>query len=306
MSAAGQSGSPAPNAGAGGEGGADSSDEESKLGTQCDAPGALACAGAHQKVTLICSGDGKWEAHQTCSSGQFCSSTSGPDLGLCKAPRSDCVAREPGETFCAADAKTLMQCDLDGISGTQVENCDARCIDGMCAAAPPCPDNIVYSCDPSCPGPNTSPSCFNLCPAAASGISPLLDVSDEINGTRYAVALPAVPADSQPCSCVDAKGALKAVAFRIPSPSVGYRWKVTYPPSWTLHYYGDTEEEKDDYKKCQLPWPFMTSATSGCTLMYGSAAPAKTQVWLSATAAVAEPGAVLIELLPQADAKCAP
>jgi hypothetical protein len=299
------SGANAGSGSSGGDGGARSLPDEPQLGAACERGGALSCADAHQKLTLVCSAAGKWETNQTCPSGQFCSSTAGPDLGICKAPEADCAARQPGDTFCASDSITLMQCDVDGITAAQAEQCQAGCIEGACAPARPCPANIVYSCDPGCPGPNTNPSCFELCPTPASGISPLLELSDVVHGGTYAIALPAVASDSQPCSCVEADGSLQGVVFRVPNPPSGSRWRFTYPTTWEFHSDITANGETNDYyKSCQHPWPGYSSITPGCaTVRPESTTPL---IWLSANAPVTEPATVFVELLPNADATCAP
>jgi hypothetical protein len=310
MTEAGQSGDattigPHAGAGSGGDGGAPPAALEPTLGSTCDAPGALACAGPHQKLTLVCSAGRKWETNQTCPSGQFCSSTPGPDLGICKDPTADCASHQPGDSFCAADAKTLMRCDRDGIAAEQVEQCGTGCVDGRCAAAHPCPESLIYSCDPGCPGPNTAPSCFNLCPSPAGGMSPLLELPAVPNGVKYVVALPAVATSSQPCSCAQANGALQAVAFRVPNASNGSRWRFSYPKAWEFHDDANPYEEPSDYYKgCNQTWPRHLSGTPGCALVIPSTtAPL---IWLSATGPIADPGTLIVELLPNADATCAP
>ena len=289
----------------GGDGGATSPPDDPQLGGPCQRAGALTCAGAHQKLTLVCSAGRKWETNQTCPSGQFCSSTPGPDLGICKAPEVGCAARQPGDLFCASDSITLMQCDEDAIAATQVQQCEARCVDEQCAAALPCPDNIVYSCDPSCPGPDTSPSCFEFCPTPASGMSPLLKLTEVVDGVKYAIALPAVAPDSQPCSCVEAKGALQGVAFRVPGPPRGSRWRFTYPKTWELRSaLARSGESNDYYKACDLAWPAAVSLTPGCTIFSTDTSTAR--AWLSTNVPVTEPAAVFVELLPTAEAVCVP
>lgn len=289
-----------------GEGGAPTSTTKGpQLGAACESAGALACAGPHQKLTLVCSAGGTWQTNQTCGSGQFCSSTSGPDLGICKAADSDCADRQPGDAFCASDAVTLMQCDEDGIAATEFRQCEARCMDGKCAAALPCPDNIVYSCDPGCPGPDGSPSCFDLCPTPAGGISPLLELSRVVNGEKYAIALPAVAPNSEPCSCVESGGTLEGVAFRVPSPPTGLRWRLTYPKTWAFRVaQGSSGEVTDHYKACMRPWPSISSPTPGCATIQTDSVPPL--VWFSTESPVAEPGTVFVELLAAEDARCAP
>jgi hypothetical protein len=293
-------------AGSGGDGGASmSSPDKPQLGGACQSPGALACAGAHQKLTLICSAGRKWEANQTCPSGQFCSSTPGPDLGICKAPDVDCAERQPGDAFCASDAITLLQCDADGIATAEVEKCQAGCVDGACALPRQCPENIVYSCDPTCPGPSTNPSCFEVCPTPAGGLSPLLELNAVATGIKYAIALPVVAPNSQPCSCAKANGALAGVVFRVPSPKNPNRWRFTYPKTWEFRRSPSpaSAETNDYYKACMLAWPGQSSATPGCATIGPEIDPPL--VWLSANAPVTEPGTVFVELLPFGESTCA-
>lgn len=291
-----------------GDGGAPMSlPDEPQLGGACESAGALACAGAHQKLTLVCSAGGKWEANQTCPSGQFCSSTPGPDLGICKAPDVDCAERQPGDFVCASDAITLLQCDEDGIAAAEVERCQEACVDGKCGLPPPCPENIVYSCDPRCPGPpNTNPRCFDLCPTPArSGASPILGVSFSVPRIKWAIVLPAVAPNSQPCACVNANGALEGIAFQLQSPTKGNRFKFTYPKAWEFRSSQPAAGEMNNYyQACMLAWPGRLSATPGCATV--GPAPDNTLVWLAASAPVAEPGTVVVELLPDAEATCEP
>jgi hypothetical protein len=196
-----------------------------------------------------------------------------------------------------------MQCDDDGIAAAEVEQCPSGCVDGQCAPARPCAENIVYSCDPGCPGPNTSPSCFELCPTPASGISPLLELSDVVDGLKYAIALPIVAANSEPCSCSKANGALQGFAFRVPSPPGGSKWRFTYPKTWELRSLPLAPEEMEGhYKDCVRPWPVYLGPSSGCITVTPDATP--TPMLLSAKGPVTEPATVFVELLRDADATC--
>jgi len=277
----------------GGNGGAPVQEEAPALGARCAAPGTLACAGHHQKLTLVCSAAGTWDVNQTCPSGQFCDSAEGTDQGICKAPDSDCAAREPGEALCAgSDGKDAMQCDADGLSAQVVEHCADRCVDGQCADALPCPEGIVYSCDPKCPGgPDPAvPACFELCPNAPRGLSPFLQISEE---HRAAIALPPVPAGGEPCACDNALGALAAVAFQLPVGSTRY-WRITYPQTWTLHWLTNTlhlPPPKDEYS-CSSAWPAGVSQTPGCAVVD---ADIEGRLWLGANTPTPEATAALIE-----------
>jgi hypothetical protein len=301
---AGDGGEPTgPTGGSGGDGGAPMSfPDKPQLGGACQSPGALACAGAHQKLSLICSAGRKWEANQTCPSGQFCSSAPGPDLGICKVPDAYCAEREPGDFVCASDAITRLQCDEDGIAAAEVEQCQPACVDGKCGLPPPCPEHIVYSCDPRCPGPR----CFDLCPTpASSGASPILGVSASVPGIKWTILLPAVAPNSQPCTCVNANGALEGIAFQVPSPKNGFRWRFTYPKGWEFRSSQPAAGETNNYyQACTLAWPGRLSATPGCATL--GPASAHASVWLAANGPVTEPGTMVVELLPDAEATCEP
>jgi hypothetical protein len=265
------------------------------LGDACSPPGALACAGPNQKLTLVCGGDKTWETNQTCASGEFCQSTPGADLGLCKKPSDDCASRQPGDAFCgSSDSKDAMECDADGLAADLVEHCADRCVDGKCADALSCPDNIVYSCDPKCPGGPTpaAAACFELCPTVPGGLSPKLDLDAAQPGVKYAIMLPAVSASPSPCSCDSAVDSLQGVAFRLISDTTKY-WRITYPEPWVLHYqanYVDAASGKDEYKGCGI-WPFHDG--KDCTVLTGQYI--DWSIWFSTAEPVAAPAIAFIE-----------
>ncbi len=120
------------------------------LGEPCDAPGQLACAGNHQKLTVVCGGDGEWEVNETCSATAFCDSTEEETTGLCVEPSAECMERSIDERFCQdGDA---YWCTPDGLVPTLAEVCDVRCVDGACVnETDACPaEGIVFNCDPAC------------------------------------------------------------------------------------------------------------------------------------------------------------
>jgi hypothetical protein len=267
-----------------------STSNEPTLGGDCSPPGALACAGNHQKLTLVCSAMGAWETHETCPSGQFCDSTPGPDVGICKAPSPDCAGRQPGDLFCSGT--DVLQCDANAIAADVTEHCEGRCVEGKCAAASPCPENIVYSCNPNCPaGPDPAvPDCFELCPNAPAGLSPVLEIPE---GHSSAIALPAVSAAAEPCACDQALGALAAVAFQLPVGSTRY-WRITYPQGWTLRWYTNTlhlPPPRNEYA-CASAWPAGVSQTPGCAIVD---ADIEGRLWLATNTPTSEAATVLIE-----------
>lgn len=296
-------------AGAGGEGGASTSstDDGPALGGDCTAPGALACAGPHQKLTLLCSADKTWAANQTCASGQYCSSTAGPDLGICKAPSADCASRQPGEAFCSGtDMKDATKCDVDGIDAKLVEHCADRCVDGKCEGPAPCPENIIYSCDPKCPGdPAPKAACFNLCETAPSGLSPLLDLSQAEPGTKYSIALPAVAGDATKCPCTSGSvpSSLDAFAFRLPPAPSGEAWLLTYPESWEVRTENDAKALKSPEYRCQSYWPNFQTSTPGCTTVVGGFYE-DVRVWLFTKVGQPTATSVTLQIMNSNDAVC--
>jgi hypothetical protein len=98
------------------------------LGEPCDAPGTLACAGNHQKLTVVCGGDGEWETNQTCGATEFCDSVEGDTTGLCLEPEAECEGREPDDTICVDG--NVYSCAPDGIRPWLSEICTGFCEDG--------------------------------------------------------------------------------------------------------------------------------------------------------------------------------
>jgi len=280
--------------------------DQPTLGDACSPPGALACAGPHQKLTIVCGGAKTWDTNQTCASGEFCESTPGPDVGLCKKPDADCASRQPGDAFCGgADSKDAMKCDADGLAAGLVEHCNDKCVDGKCETNPPyvCPTNIVYSCDPMCPGDGsaTLPACFELCPKIPRNqLPPLLDLAAAEPGVSYSVVLPPVPADSLPCPCSTDSASqvawipagIQAVAFRLPaSPTGSGGWRIRYPKDWTVRssFLNGPVEGCDSLDSSKDP------DGDGCVYISPS-----TFVFLFTTTALSQPEAAEIQL----GAKC--
>jgi hypothetical protein len=136
----------------GGGSGGTSTGEVATLGDPCSTPGALACAGNHQKLTLLCSADETWEANETCDAGQFCDSTPGPNVGSCRDALEGCEA--PEDNFC--DGNELWECGPDTVTSELVEECIAGCQDGACLPGPgpgdePCPESpALADCSNQC------------------------------------------------------------------------------------------------------------------------------------------------------------
>lgn len=125
------------------------------LGDACEQPGALACAGNHQKLTLLCGGDGQWEPNQTCGSTEFCDSSEGSNAGVCVEAEEGCAGRDADERFCLDDG--LYDCRPDGIHPVLLENCVIECSERASEAicineVEPCPDPELeaFNCDLAC------------------------------------------------------------------------------------------------------------------------------------------------------------
>jgi hypothetical protein len=101
------------------------------LGTACSPPGALACAGHAQKVTLVC-GASVWTYASSCQSGQNCDSRPGTNQGICVAIDPLCASASPGRTVCA-DAADVVQCGPDLVSDSPAGRCVTQaCVAGAC------------------------------------------------------------------------------------------------------------------------------------------------------------------------------
>ena len=116
-----------------------------------------------------------------------------------------------------------------------------------------------------------------------------------------------VAPNSQSCACVNANGALEGIAFRVPSPleGRGLRWRFTYPKAWEFRSSQPAAGETNNYyQACQLAWPGRLSATPGCATI--GPASVDTLIWMAANGPVKEPGTMVAELLPDAEATCEP
>jgi len=116
------------------------------LGSPCDKPGALACAGHAQKLQLLCDG-GVWKSNGVCPGAQICDTRPGPTAGSCQDPDPKCVGKKPNESFCEGAVRRT--CGPDLLSST-IETCTsadhcaqgtgphcAKCLTGkfLCAGA---------------------------------------------------------------------------------------------------------------------------------------------------------------------------
>jgi hypothetical protein len=161
----GAAGGSGPGAGFGGvssEGGAGGGDDGvEELGGPCDSLAALACAGNHQRVTLICGADRRWEVNQTCGGDQVCDTSAGIRRGSCQDRLPECRDFDPGYRFCQ-DATTLMECGPDNVTTAVVETCTGACWEAACDNRPNhCPREAFVNCADDC-GDNTD--CSSYCP----------------------------------------------------------------------------------------------------------------------------------------------
>jgi hypothetical protein len=154
-----QGGSAGQSAGSGGQSGTagnGSAGMVGVLGTACSPPGDLACAGNHQKLTVLCGGNGTWQPNQTCGTDSFCDSTPGSNVGTCQPVAPGCEDG-PGTTFCDdQDPAQLVTCSADAVSTTTEPCAVGTCRGAICQEPPACPVWSDFersaSCTPECPG----------------------------------------------------------------------------------------------------------------------------------------------------------
>jgi hypothetical protein len=167
---AGQSGAGGSSDGGSGDGGDDGT---AVLGDPCDTPGALACAGFHQRVTLIC--DREWTVNQTCGGDQVCDTSSGINRGICRDRLPECRDFEPGHRFCQSDT-TLVACGPDNVTLEVVETCTGICWGDTCDNRPNhCPSPSLgaglINCADDCGG-RTERWCEENCPSLSLPLLP--------------------------------------------------------------------------------------------------------------------------------------
>src|SRR5688500_18993050 len=107
------------NGGETGEGGSTIDGSVIELGAACAPRGSLACAGRHQKLTLLCGASGVWEANGTCEPGEFCQAGAGVDQGTCLPEVEECRGEAPGAQVCLGDARR--ECGPDGVDSVLIE-----------------------------------------------------------------------------------------------------------------------------------------------------------------------------------------
>lgn len=115
---------------AAGDGGSMTDGSVGELGVACGQPGSLACAGKHQKLTLVCSAQGVWETNGTCGPGEFCQSAAGVDQGICLPEVEECRGEPPGARVCREGE--VRECGVDAVDSLPIESCTYGCMSGMC------------------------------------------------------------------------------------------------------------------------------------------------------------------------------
>jgi hypothetical protein len=150
-------------AGQGGSAGNGTAGMVGALGTPCSPPGALACAGNYQKLTVLCGGNGEWQPNQTCGADLYCDSTPGPNVGLC-APVAEGCEEGAGIVYCSEDEKRIVTCGPDAVTKSE-ETCEGACHRGVCRDdATPCPEwdeyDDVAACAKDCGEPTSADLCF--------------------------------------------------------------------------------------------------------------------------------------------------
>jgi hypothetical protein len=195
-SAGGTDGATSGQGGAGGStGGAGGDDGTEVLGDPCATPAALACAGFHQRVTLICGADRRWTVNQTCQDDQVCDTSPGLNRGICRDRLPECRDFEPGHRFCQGDT-TLVACGPDNVTLETVETCTGVCWDNACDNRPnhcPSPAMLLTNCADDCGG--RTEGCMANCPGLGLGVGPSsLRVEFTVRTPAYDAAC------SEPCN----------------------------------------------------------------------------------------------------------
>ncbi|MBN1607374.1 MAG: hypothetical protein JW940_12120 [Polyangiaceae bacterium] len=200
--------------------------EVGTVGTECSPPGALQCADTHQRVIVVCGGDGTWEAFETCPVGQFCDTRQGASLGSCQDPYPDCVDQEPGYRFCKDNA--VYECGPDTIATHLVEACELACLEAKCTTDQSCPAGTNWvNCSQDCPqveygcGPDdTFAGTTGSCPAYANTVE-----WSSIKAIR-------LPAASEMCECENGMR-----SFAINNLDTSSALKMTIDPPWVISKY---------------------------------------------------------------------
>ncbi len=147
------------------------------IGDTCSPRGALACAGNHQKVTVLCGADGTWQPNETCGGNQFCDSTPGPNAGTCQLVAPGCEDGA-GTRWCDDDEKHLVTCGPDAVT-TIDDECSRACRSGECRNdLEECPTWENYAggiaCSRECDPPNSCSAGAGNCLFALVSVYPTI------------------------------------------------------------------------------------------------------------------------------------
>jgi hypothetical protein len=217
--ASGSGGSSGAGASSGSGGSSGSAGQIGVLGDTCSPRGKLACAGNHQKLTLLCGPSGTWEANDTCSGDQFCDSRADvPSTGTCQDPDPNCVDREPGYRFCKGTT-SVYACDADTVSTVEVEMCDGICSEGAC-------DNETDACPTEPVFTNCATDCGGLLKCGFSSTDGCAQANIAIPTSGRGV----VRTSEAMATCRSCQGTQPMV---IVAPGTGL-YRVTVEPPWSL------------------------------------------------------------------------
>jgi alpha-tubulin suppressor-like RCC1 family protein len=113
------------------------------LGAPCASPGALACNGSAQKLTLVCQG-GIWTARGTCLAQQNCAG----ELGICMAILPACSGTRQGPRHCSG--REIRTCDADLVTDSLEQTCNVGCVEDeagpRCSVAVQVVAGAIHSC----------------------------------------------------------------------------------------------------------------------------------------------------------------
>jgi hypothetical protein len=111
------------------------------LGGPCSPPGTLACAGSHQKLTLVCGSSGTWVVNQTCGVGEFCETTPGANAGICvNEPNCSDGIKNGSETDVDCGGPTCPPCFPNRSCAVPTDCAFDICTNGICQD--PCQDGV--------------------------------------------------------------------------------------------------------------------------------------------------------------------
>jgi hypothetical protein len=193
----------------------------------CNEPGERACAGNHQRVTLVCSG-GAWQVSDVCGENQVCDTAPGLNQGACSAMLPECAAHEPGYAFCSGPT-TLNRCGPDSLTLLS-EECTGSCHGDACDNRPNyCPAETFVNCGEECRERDescfTSGGCEGAVHSTAASPGP-----GEIQMVRVGFETSCPVQYSSECGSYT-----RRVLVNVSTPGSGSDWiRVTAPEGWKV------------------------------------------------------------------------